>query len=336
MLSRRSALAALGTVPLLWGAAACGTTEPSGSPADTTSSPAAGRDASSSGPITITDGRGKEVTVPSPATTVVALEWSSVENVLALGVQPVGVADVKGFQSWDTSVSFSGNPTDVGTRGEPSVETIASLAPDLIVGDTTSIPDAALETMGKIAPIALFEGGDGADQLGLARSNLSALATLLGKDAEASTVWSDFTGHLTTTAAALSSGGHTADPYVFLGVFLSGSTFTVRVHAENSLPGAVAKELGLTNGWAEAGDPDWGLAQTDLEGLTALPENTRILLWENSGDSSTAELAKNPVWQGLPSVKAGRVHGVGDGVWMYGGPASMTRWADQLAAALSK
>lgn len=341
MLSRRSALAALGAVPLLWGAAACGTTEPATpagtapNPGDTPGTPGATA-TTAAGPITITDGRGEQVTVPTAAKKVVALEWSSVENVLALGVQPVGVADVKGFKSWDSSVSFTTDPKDVGTRGEPSIETIASLAPDLIVGDVTSIPDAALAQMAKIAPIALFKGGDGADQLGLVKRNLTAVATLLGKEATATTLWNDFTGHLTTTAATLKSGGHADDPYVFLGVFLSGSTFTVRVHAANSLPGTVGKELGLTNGWSDAGDAEWGLGQTDLEGLTKLSADTRILLWQNSGDSSLTELAKNPVWQGLPAVKAGNVHQVGDGVWMYGGPASMTRWADQLAAALSK
>lgn len=335
MLSRRSALAALGTVPLVWGVAACGTTEPTATPSGSTAGSTAGQP-NAAGPITVTDGRGKQVTVPSAATKVVALEWSSVENVVALGVQPVGVADVKGFKTWDSSVSFATDPTDVGTRGEPSIEAIASLAPDLIIGDLTSIPDAALAQMEKIAPIALFKGGDGADQLGLVKANLTATASLLGKDAEATKLWADFTGHLTETAGKLKAAGHDKTRFVFLGVFLSGSTFTVRVHTVNSLPGSVGKELGLTNGWTEAGDAEWGLGQTDLEGLTRLSGDTRILLWENSSESSIAELAKNPVWQGLPAVKAGHVHPVGDGVWMYGGPASMTRWADQLAGALSK
>src|SRR5690242_17122902 len=31
---------------------------------------------------------------------VVALEWTYVEDLLALGVQPVGIADIEGYKAW--------------------------------------------------------------------------------------------------------------------------------------------------------------------------------------------------------------------------------------------
>ncbi|MEE3922723.1 hypothetical protein V2I01_43185 [Micromonospora sp. BRA006-A] len=64
--------------------AGCGTTEePAAVPSD----------AASTGPVTVTDSRGKTITLKSPATKVVGLEWGEVEMLVGLGVMPVGVAD---------------------------------------------------------------------------------------------------------------------------------------------------------------------------------------------------------------------------------------------------
>lgn len=332
MLSRRMALTALAASPLVL--AACGTTDPA--------APVDGQGPSSGGskagdPITITDGRGKEVTLPGPATKVVALEWSTVENVLTLGVQPVGVADVKGFQTWNTSVELTGNPTDVGLRGEPSIEGIASLQPDLIVGDTTSIPDTALAQMAEIAPIALFKGGDSADQLAMMKDNFTTMATLLGKDDVATEQWTAFETHLSEAGSKLSDAGAAKAPYLFVWASITGADISFRVHTAGSLPGAVGKKMGLTNAWDAEGDAEWGLATADLEGLTAIPDDTRILYWGNDSeeDPITGQLGKNAIWKGLPSVKAGLVARAGDGIWMYGGPASMTQWSDDLVRALT-
>lgn len=51
-----------------------------------------------SGPITISTPMG-DVTLQSPAQRVVAIEWNLVEYVLALGVQPVAIADIEGYNA---------------------------------------------------------------------------------------------------------------------------------------------------------------------------------------------------------------------------------------------
>ena len=106
--------------------AACGTTEPSSDDA----SAASGKPAEK---ITLTDAKGTKVTLDGPATKVVATEWNVVEDLVALGVDPVGVADVKGYTAWNTAAPLTGDPKDIGTRGEPSIDTVAALAPDLVV-----------------------------------------------------------------------------------------------------------------------------------------------------------------------------------------------------------
>ncbi|RBL81925.1 iron-siderophore ABC transporter substrate-binding protein, partial [Streptomyces cavourensis] len=79
--------------------------------------------------ITVTDSRGKKVTLDGPAKRVVGTEWNVVETLVTLGVQPVGVADVKGYTAYDTSAPLTGDVKDIGTRGEPSFATVAGLNP---------------------------------------------------------------------------------------------------------------------------------------------------------------------------------------------------------------
>ncbi|MFD6250213.1 iron-siderophore ABC transporter substrate-binding protein, partial [Streptomyces roseolus] len=43
-------------------------------------------------------------------------------------------------------------------------------------------------------------------------------------------------------------------------------------------------------------------------------------------------LAKDKVWTSLPFVKKGNVHRLPDGIWMFGGPGSMTKYIDSIIA----
>ena len=62
-------------------------------------------------------------------TKVVGLEWGVVENLITLGVMPVGVADVKGYTTWVSAAKLDAAVKDVGTRGESSVDAIVALEP---------------------------------------------------------------------------------------------------------------------------------------------------------------------------------------------------------------
>ncbi|WP_414172861.1 ABC transporter substrate-binding protein [Clavibacter tessellarius] len=141
---------------------ACGTTEEASTGAGSTPGAAS---------ITLTDGTGAEVTLDGPATKVVGTEWNVVENLVSLGVDPVGVADVEGYGAWSSAVPLVNEPADIGTRGEPSVETIASLAPDLIVA-TTDLPADAVEQLKAIAPVLQVKSADGTKQIQQSEDNL--------------------------------------------------------------------------------------------------------------------------------------------------------------------
>ncbi|GIG35029.1 ABC transporter substrate-binding protein [Cellulomonas pakistanensis] len=329
-MTTRRTLTALVAVGALAALTACGTTdEPA---AETTSSAAAG------GPVSITDDRGETVELDAPATKVVSLEWMQTEMLTSLGVTPVGAADVEGYTSWvGTSVPLEGEPEDVGTRGEPSVEAIAGLEPDLIVGVTSSIPEGALEQFERIAPVALFDGADAADPLGYVEDTFRSVATLVGAEDEAEQVVSDSEARIAENAQKIADAGLEGTPVVFASPYAEGANVTIRMHGPRSAFQAVAVAMGLGSATEDPGDDAYGLSYVDVEGLTALPEDTRFLYWGNDSEEDVVEsaLAGNAVWQSLPFVQQGHVHRAGVGIWAYGGPESLAGWSDDLVAQLT-
>lgn len=114
---RRLMMTAVAATAAALALTACGTTEPA---ADNDDAKKAGEG------ITLTDASGTKVELDGPAKKVVGTEWHEVELLISLGVDPVGVADVKGYKTWDQAVPLKNEPKDIGTRGEPSMDTIAA------------------------------------------------------------------------------------------------------------------------------------------------------------------------------------------------------------------
>lgn len=288
--------------------------------------------------ITVVDGRGEEVALPDgPAETVVALEWNQAESVVTLGGELIGLSDVDGYTSWvGESAPLPNEPTDAGVRTEPSIEAVSELEPDLIVGSLRSIPEEAMEQMERIAPVALFSGADAADPLGVVRSDFETIATLLGAEDRGADVLAELDETLEANAARIEEAGLAGTPFAFVSPYADGANVTVRMHGPRSTTQAVATELGLTAAWTDDGDDGFGLSNTDLEGLTALPDETELLYWDNADEEDVVEtsLAGNAVWESLAFVEDGRVHPAAVGIWAYGGPASMMAWSDDIVRAL--
>lgn len=112
--------------------------------------------AASAAPRTVKHALG-ETAITGDAKRVVALEWTYVEDLLALGIQPIAIADVEGYKAWvkTPGVELSPDVVDVGFRGEPNLETILSLDPDLIIEIDYSAA-AYYDKLSAIAPTLAF------------------------------------------------------------------------------------------------------------------------------------------------------------------------------------
>ncbi|MBZ3901934.1 iron-siderophore ABC transporter substrate-binding protein [Streptomyces griseiscabiei] len=325
---RRHLLTAAATTAAALALAACGTTEPA---AESSAKPSKG--------ITLTDSTGKKVELDGPATKVVATEWNEVEFLLTLGVDPVGVADVKGYRTWDQAVPLKNEPKDIGTRGEPSMDTIAALKPDLIVA-SSDLPAAAVKQLREIAPVLGIQSADASDQVGQMFENLDLVAEATGTTDRAETVRESFEAKVAEGKKALTDAGLDGTDIAFADGYVASNQVSLRPYTSGSLIGAVNEQLGLKNAWKVKGDADYGLGTTDVEGLTDLPKDVRFAYIGNDEDETsnpfTNELAENAVWKSLAFVKSGDVHRLPDGIWMFGGPESMEAYIDAVVDALTK
>lgn len=194
---RRLLLTAAAATAAALALSACGTTEPA---ADKAENKAAAH-------ITLTGASGTKVELDGPAKKVVGTEWNVVEHLVSLGVAPVGVADVKGYTSWDKSAPLTGSPKDIGTRGEPSMDTVAALAPDLIVA-TSDLPPAAIKQLRKIAPVLDLKAADAADPIGQTYNDLDMIAKATGTTARATELKKGFETKLAEGKQQLAKAGH--------------------------------------------------------------------------------------------------------------------------------
>ncbi len=328
---RRILLAAAVTTAAALTLSACGTTEPAADKKDDTKK--------SSEAITLTDGTGTEVKLDGPAKKVIATEWNVVEHLVELGVAPTGVSDVKGYKQWDQAVPLTGNPKDIGTRGEPSMDSIAALAPDLIVA-TTDLPAAAIKQLKEVGKVITLKPADAGDPFGQMTKNLDLLAQATGTTDKADELKKGLDAKIEEGKKALADADLAGANVAFADGYVVSNQASIRPFTSGSLIGSVNEKLGLKNAWTVKGDPAYGLGTTDVEGLTKLPEDVRFAYIANKDDESstpfTGMLAKDKVWTSLPFVKNGDVHRLDDGIWMFGGTGSMSAYIDNLVKALTK
>jgi len=307
---------------------ACGSSE---EPARTTGAPT-----TSSGPVTVTDARGQDVVLDAPATEVVGLEWGAVENLVSLGVMPVGVADVTGYTNWVHAAPLAKGVADVGTRGEPSVDALVALDPDLVVA-TTDLPANVIAQIEKAVPVLVVRGADASRPVEQMRTNLRLVAQAVGRVDTADQLLQEFDSALAAGKQKIAAAGGAGRAFTMADAWQQGSNVSIRMFTPGSLVGAVAGELGLKNAWTAKGDSDYGLAQTDVEGLAELGD-LEFIYYANArdgGDAFAKGLKGNAIWQALPFVKAGNVHRLPDGIWMFGGPKSCTKFVDAVVHALT-
>ena len=188
---------------------------------------------------------------------MVGLEWGAVENLVTLGVMPVGVADVKGYTNWVTAAKLDAAVKDVGTRGESSVDAIAALSPDLVI-TTTDESANSIAQFEKIAPVLVIRGADAANAIPQMKTNLELIGSAIGKTDQAKQVDADFDKRWPRASRRSPTRARPARaspwPTATSRAARSRSGCTPRLAL-----GAVLTEMGLKNGWTGAGDKDYGL-----------------------------------------------------------------------------
>ncbi|MBZ6250649.1 iron-siderophore ABC transporter substrate-binding protein [Streptomyces olivaceus] len=346
---RLMASAATGLVVAL-AATGCGTTDVA-TGTDAAASPpskdcAGDTTATSTEPVTLTDGVGRKVTLDKPAERIAVLEWQQVEDALTLCVTPVAVSDADGYRTWVSAEKLPGGVTDIGTREEPDLDTLYAAKPDLVVVEAFDADDetlAALEKRG--VPVLATRGANPEDPIGNVRDVFSMIGEATGRTERAGQVIEQFDDRLAQAKKQVADADLPTEDFLFFDGWLQGGNLTVRPYGQGALFTAIGEELGMRPAWTDdineaygdgGVDPSYGLAQTDVEGLTAVGGANLFYANDEGAGGYVEALEKNPIWKSLPAVKEGRAHSFPARVWGAGGPRSCEQAIDAYVDVLTE
>ncbi len=262
-----------------------------------------------------------------PATRIVTLNWGATEEILELGVTPVGVADINGYTTWVARPEIPANVVDVGTRAEPSVERLAELKPDLIV--VGSMQQDMVARLSPIAPVLFF------DNYRADHSNIEAiehsfmqLAIALGKQEIAEMRLQERHEKLVRLKDEVKQHFNGEVPKVSVVRFSDAQH--VRAYGNNSMPLAALNALGI-DAAIEIPSSTWGQVQKPIRDLAYIDG---VVLYIRPLPHEE-QLFNQPLFRMMPVVAEGRIAPVKP-TWTYGGALSIGYLAEHFVESLTQ
>ncbi|MFE9243504.1 ABC transporter substrate-binding protein [Nocardiopsis sp. NPDC006938] len=234
---------------------------------------------------------------------VVALGWSDAETALALGVQPVGVADWQGYGGtgvgpWAAELLES-EPEQLGTM-EPNIEAIATLAPDVIL-DTRS--DNSQERHDLLSPVAPVVGPPPGVEVTYGttwQQQTRQVAQVLGEEERGEELVTELEGRFEELRADHPEFG---DLTIAVGAYFDGQYGAY-------VPGDTRADLLAELGFEykpELVERAEGAFYTDLSSELVEELDADLTIVFPIGDEAAEFLDGDPVLQGIPSAEAGRL-----------------------------
>ncbi|MGG1637062.1 ABC transporter substrate-binding protein [Paenibacillus sp. NRS-1760] len=252
-----------------------------------------------------------ETKIEGNPTRIVVLSNEGTEALLALGIKPVGaVKSWTGDPWYDHIKADMEGVTVVGEESQPNIELIASLKPDLIIGNKLR-QEKVYDQLKAIAPTVFSETLRGAWQ-----SNFMLYADAIGKKADGEKIIADYDNR---AADFKSKAGDKLNQKVSVVRFMAGKT---RIYLEDTFTGIAFSKLGITR-------PDnQKYKDTFVEEITKerLPEVDADMLFyftyetgDGKGTKMEEEMLKDPLWQSLQVVKNNKAIRVSDAIWNTAG-----------------
>ncbi|MCR8844282.1 iron-siderophore ABC transporter substrate-binding protein [Paenibacillus sp. SC116] len=267
---------------------------------------------------------------------IVALEWSVVEDLLALGIQPVGVAELDGYDKWvNVKHKLDSNVVDVGGRVEPNIEVISSLEPDLIIG--VDRIEAFYDELQNIAPTLLFHAAteQNPDAYALMEKNFRMVANAVNKQEEGEKVLQEVNGEIEKLAQKVKELGKADSEYVLVQAYSSDKAPVMRFMVDHAMSAQVFNKLGMKNAFQPkqyVPTFEEGTAET----LLNMKQVNFFYIVQDDDNIFENQMKENPVWKNLDFVKENRTYAMGGDTWLFGGPLSAQLIAEKAVAALSK
>jgi iron complex transport system substrate-binding protein len=252
---------------------------------------------------TVTHVRGT-TEVPADLERVVVLDLGELDSAVALGVTPVGAVKApveEGLLSY-LEDELAGVAL-VGEIGEPDLEKIAALEPDLILGSDIRVKDL-YDELSAIAPTVVPETVDVTWE-----ENLAVHAEALGEQAEAEELLAAYEERAEEVGEEVAD-----DTTVSVVRLLPGE---IPLYGTATVIGTVLEDAGIGRPTAQDVE-EFGVDV--LRGLISKAEGDVVFRGTHGDPAGTdgPEVPAGPPWKNLTAVEAGAVHEVDDDIWFLG------------------
>jgi iron complex transport system substrate-binding protein len=278
-----------------------------------------------------------DVELEEPATRIVALEWTYAEDLLALGVQPVGVSDIENYYKWvNIDETFDDTVAEVGTRQEPSLETIAELQPDLIIAIKFR-HESIKPQLEAIAPTVFFDpypSDENISQYDEMESTFKEIAKAVGKNQEADQVLQELEEKFVEARSIIEAADLATKDVLLTQAFSSNQTPQIRLFTPNALASVILEKMGLNNVHTSDAFEVYGYSSVNVEALTHYENVNYLYVVQDNDNIYENQLKDNKVWNSLDFVQENRTYSLGGDTWLFGGPLSAKVLVDSILASL--
>ena len=245
-----------------------------------------------------------ETEVPANPTQIIVWGYAIIDAVIAHGMQPIGVpngvVDWMSYFSWDKEAV-----AEIGDPGQPNLEKIAALQPDLILTRKNRVR-GAYPLLAQIAPTIVFDIERNAEWRELTR----LCGEALGKPSATAKLSAAYEAKLQEVRTQFSQKGESPQVSV-----VSVSPESIGAMGTETFAGSVLADAGLSRPPSQA--QAQGPQNLSLESLDLLDGDVIFILTQEGNTQVVTDMRTeidrmqaHPLWSQLKAVQANQVYEV--------------------------
>lgn len=262
---------------------------------------------------------------------VLTPDWGIAAELMGMGHPPVATGDIRMYKDW-TGTQLPPDTHDLGIRFQPNPELMAQLDVDLVIDNFFYEHIRPMYGDIPAESLLLMVQNDKSEDQRVTWEDYAKLSLQLGELIKQP---KDAKSYVDSSEKKLVEAGQKFKkryPKVNkLAVVQFADVNNLRMYASNSLYQPTFNKMGLELVTFDDGNK-WGFVNLQLGDLNKLSLDTCLIIVKPFSEMLKNKLYKSILWHKMGYGK-NRCVAIADPVWMYGGIASMTSFANHLLKA---
>lgn len=267
-----------------------------------------------------------ELCIPQNPQNLVALNPAALGNMISLGVTPIGSVTEYDDQFPNYLKNEVREIQPIGKVGQPSIERIALLKPDLMIGWKRNY-ESIYTQLSNISPTVLYDWHENNKNQDNWKEYFNFVADMSGQKDAAKQVWQHYEQRIEQLKLAL--GNRYQSKTVSFVIFCCGG---INSEVENSFIGSIFSDVGLQRPESQRYNPQ-GYVTISEEALEMADGDVMFVAaygGNEIGEHDLNRIQQTPLWKKLNAVQQNRVHYVDPTVWRARTPLAADAIIDDL------